>query len=195
LLLLLLLAWIYSLRKKLRRERGPKGTGGAIASEAAGSGQTPNLASQNLINSGGMSMSQQPSLPSTDPTPSTGPSPSELQERNYAPWATHASPPPLLGAQQPYQQAQTYQQAPLGQTWQQAQGPGQTSPAHNMTAMPETYDEGFIDGYREVDGVETGVYETSANLPRPGISRMPDGRIYTEPVEIGGGQSEAPRVT
>ena len=61
-----------------------------------------------------------------------------------------------------------------------------------MTAIPEAYGEGFLNGYREMSGVQTDVYETNANLPRPGISRMPDGRIYTEPVEMG--RSDTPRV-
>jgi hypothetical protein len=189
LLLLLLLVWVYSLRKKLRREREPNGLSAAISSSAATrtSGPTP-IASENL-NSGGMS--QQPSLPSTGPTPPAGPSPPELPNRNYSPWAPYVP----SGVHQPYQQ--TYQQSQPGQPWQQTPGPAlrlvqeQTGPPHTA-AMPEAYDEGFLNGYRVMPVVQTNVYEANTNLPRPGISRMPDGTVYTDPVEIG--QSNTPRV-
>jgi hypothetical protein len=61
-----------------------------------------------------------------------------------------------------------------------------------MTTIPATYTEGFHDGYREVPSMQADVYETNANPPRPGVSRMPDGRIYTAPVEMG--TSNTPRV-
>jgi hypothetical protein len=62
-----------------------------------------------------------------------------------------------------------------------------------MTSIPETYDEGFHDGgYREMPGTQTDAYETNANAPRPGLSRMPDGTMYTDPVEMG--RSSTPRV-
>jgi hypothetical protein len=180
LLLLLLLAWVYSLRKKLRREREQSRSSAAIASARVGSGPIP-IASESL-NSG--SMSQQPSLPSTGLTPPAGPSPPEMLNRRYSPWAPYVP----SGAQQPHQQ--TYQQSQPGQPWQQTPGSaprlalGQPGPPH-MTVTPEAYDEGFLNGYREMSGVQTDVYETNANLPRPGISRMPDGRVYREPVELG----------
>ena len=108
--------------------------------------------------SGGMS--QQPSLPSTGPTPSSGPSPPELQNRNYAPWGP-------MGGQQS-----------SGQQWQPSSGSvPSSSPGQAGT-------EGS-DEYREMPGSQTNIYETNANLPRPGISRLPDGRLYTEPVELG----------
>lgn len=181
LLLLLLLGWAFSLWRKLRGERDQN-----RLSAGPGSGLTP-IASVSL-NSG--SMSQQPSLPSTGPSPPI-PSPPEMQHRSYPPWVPYGS----SGAQQPYQQ--TYPQPQPGQLWQQTPGSapylaqGQPGPQH-MTAIPETYPEGFHDGYREVSGVQTETYETSANLPRPGVSRMPDGTIYTAPVEMG--RSNTPRV-
>ncbi len=186
-LLLLLLTWAYSLRKKLRREKEQNRSSAATASAAAGRGLIP-TASESL-NSG--SMSQQPSLPSTGPTPPAGPSPPEIPDSNYPPWAPFVP----SGAQQPHQQ--TYQHSQPGQSWQQTPGSapslalGQPSQPH-MRVIPEAYDEGFINNYREMPAVQTDAYETNANLPRPGISRMPDGRVYTEPVEMG--RSDTPRV-
>jgi hypothetical protein len=131
------------------------------------------------------------SLPSVGPVPPPRPSRPEMQNRNYVAWNPYVS----SEAQQSYQQ--TYPQPQPGQPWQQTPGAasylarGQPAPPH-MAAMPGVYTEGFHDGYREVSGVQTEVYETNANLPRPGISRMPDGRTYTEPVEMG--RSNTPRV-
>ena len=180
LLLLLLLGWAFSLRKKLKGERDQNRLSAAISDAGVGSGFTP-IASPNL-NSG--SMSQPPSLPLTGPTPPAGPSPSEMQNRNYS----RLMPYVPSAAQQPYQQ--TYQQSQPGQPWQQTPGSapylalGQPGPPH-MTAIPEAYGEGFLNGYREMSGVQADVYETDANPPRPGVSRMPDGRLYTAPVEMG----------
>jgi hypothetical protein len=135
---------------------------------AAGSGSTPITS----FNSGGMS--QQPSLLSTGPTQSTGPSPPELPNNNYPPWTQYG----LAGAQQPH----AYQQAQYGQPWPQTSGSVPSSlPGNTGTEVSE----GFPINYREMPGSQTNVYETNANLPRPGISKMPDGRVYIEPVEIG----------
>jgi hypothetical protein len=175
LLVLVLLAWVYSLRKRLRREKLPNALSTAIASASAGTGSTPITS----YNSGGMS--QHPSLPSTGLTPSTGPSPPELPHSNYAPWAPYIP----SGAQQPYQQ--NYQASQPGQPWQQMPGSAPSSSPGQTDAEPGGWD------YSEMPGSQANVYEADANLPRPGISRMPDGRVYAEPVEIG--QSDAPRAT
>ena len=187
-LLLLLLAWAFTLRKKLKGERDQNRLGAAITSAGAGSGSTP--IARASMNSG--SMSQQPSLPSMGPTPLAGPSPPEIQNRYYSPWAPYVP----SGSQQSYQQ--TYPQPQPVQPWQQTPAsapylaPGQPNPPY-MTTIPGTYTEGPHDGYREVSGVQTEVYEASASPPRPGVSLMPDGRVYTEPVEMG--RSNTTRVT
>ena len=140
LLVLVLLAWIYSLRKRLRKQKTPKALSEAIT---AGGGTTP-------ITGFSRGMSQQPSLPSTGPTPSNGVSPHELQN-NYAPWTPYG----LSGAQQ----------------------------TSLPSSSPQAATEASDDGYREMSGSQ--IYEANATSPRPGVSRMPDGRVYTEPVELG----------
>jgi hypothetical protein len=160
LLVLLLLAWIYTLRKRLKKQKTPKALSAAITA-GEGSGATPITGF-----SGGMS--QQPSLPSTGPTPSSGLSPHELQNSNYAPWTPYG----VSGAQQPHQ-------SQSGQQWQ----PSSSSVPSSSPGQAGT--EGSDEGHRELLGSQTNVYETNADLPRPGVSRMPDGRIYTEPVELG----------
>ena len=172
LLLLLLLSWAFALRRRLRREKDHN----RYSAGMAGSGSTPLTVAS--IHSG--SQSRQPSYQPPVPISASGPSPPEMQNQNYSPWAPYVPP----SAQQHYQQS--YQQPQPGQQWQnsapnhyQAQ-PGVPGPPP-MTSIPEQYNH----NYHELSGVQTDAYETSAQLPRPGVSRMPDGRTYAAPVEMG----------